>query len=197
MEKSSQEPGRLTYRERRERRAERRRDWAEGRLAKAEAASRASQDTTAGIPFGQPILVGHHSEGKHRRAVERSQRQASKSIQHRDMAERHSQAAKTIKAQLDRSIYDDDRDAIDQLRGRIKAAEEGRERIKRYNASCRKGQRDLTVLSEDQKKELLSILQVGFGGDDGQFPGYVLSNLGGRISRDRKRLARLEKEASR
>ncbi|MGH2976536.1 MAG: DUF3560 domain-containing protein, partial [Solirubrobacterales bacterium] len=120
----------VTYRERRERRADRRRGWAEGREAKAESASKASHDATAGIPFGQPILVGHHSEGKHRRAVERSRRQASKSIEHSDMAQHHRQAAYTIEAQLAASIYDDDPDAIERLRERVEQREMKRREMK-------------------------------------------------------------------
>ncbi len=43
------------------------------RLAKqrAEAAYEASGRAVAGIPFGQPILVGHHSEQRHRNAIKR------------------------------------------------------------------------------------------------------------------------------
>lgn len=34
--------------------------------------------------------------------------------------------------------------------------------------------------------------RVGFCGDDGTFPKYVLSNLGGNVSRTRARIAELE-----
>ncbi|HEY8083317.1 MAG TPA: DUF3560 domain-containing protein [Solirubrobacterales bacterium] len=174
-------PARTTYRERRERRAERRRDWAEGRAAKADAASQASHDATAGIPFGQPILVGHHSERRHRQAVERGQRQASKSTEHRDMAERHSQAARTIEAQLDRSIYDDDPDAIEQLRERIEKREEKRDEMKARNADYRKAHRaELRALTAYGREQAVP------------HPRWELANLGGCISRDRQRLARLE-----
>jgi Domain of unknown function (DUF3560) len=171
----------MTYRECRERRAERRRAWAEGRAAKAEAASQASHDATAGIPFGQPILVGHHSEGKHRRAVERSQRQASKSIEHRDMANHHAQAAATIETQLSRSIYNDDTDAIERLRDRIAEHEAERKEMKARNAAYRAAHRaelkELTAYGREQAVP---------------HPRWELANLGGRISRDRKRLTRLE-----
>lgn len=38
-----------------------------------------SEEAT-GIPFGQPILVGHHSEGKHRKVLERADNTIRKSI---------------------------------------------------------------------------------------------------------------------
>jgi hypothetical protein len=86
---------------------------------KAEAARRDSREATAGIPFGQPILAGHHSQRRHERALERADTKMRKAAEHSDMAARHAQAAKTIRAQLDASVYDDDADAIDCLRARI------------------------------------------------------------------------------
>jgi Domain of unknown function (DUF3560) len=173
--------GRLTYRERRERRAERRRTWADGREAKADAAYQASHDATAGIPLGQPILVGHHSEGKHRRAIERSQRRATQAIEHSDTARRHRQAADTIDAQLDASIYDDDPDAIDRLRERIEQREAKRDRMKKANAGYRKQHRaELKAMTLYERNRAVP------------HPSYELTNLGGCINRDRKRLERLE-----
>lgn len=186
----------MTYRERRERRAEQRREWADGREAKANVAHQASHNATAGIPFGQPILVGHHSERRHRNAIERSQRQASKAIEHSDMARRHRQAADTIEAQLDRSIYDDDRDAIEQLRARIEAREAKRERIKQYNRNRRKGSHELAPLNEQEQKELETTARVSPYqlSKKGEAPRYWLTNLGGNINRDKKRLAQLERK---
>ncbi len=177
-----QKQGRMTTREKRERRTARRREWAEGREAKADAAHQAAHDATAGIPFGQPILVGHHSEGKHRRAVERSQRQASQAVEHSNMAQRHQQAADTIEAQLDASIYDDDADAIERLRERIEQREAKREEMKAANAAYRKQHRaELKAMTPYQRDQAVP------------HPGWELSNLGGCISRDKKRLARLER----
>ena len=50
------QPARLTYRERRERKAERLREWADKREVKASSAHQTSSDAVAGIPFGQPII---------------------------------------------------------------------------------------------------------------------------------------------
>lgn len=172
----------MTYRERRELRVKWRHDWAEGREVKADAARQASRDATAGIPFGQPILIGHHSEKRHRAAVERGYRRAGKAIEHSQMADRHNRAAATIEAQLDASIYDDDSDAIEKLRERIAQREAKREEMKGANAAFRQEhraeQKDMTPYQRDCAVP---------------FPGYALSNLGGCISRDRKRLARLER----
>jgi chaperonin cofactor prefoldin len=45
------------------------------------------------IPFGQPILVGHHSEGKHRRDLERINSGMSKAVELYKEAEQTAQAA--------------------------------------------------------------------------------------------------------
>lgn len=173
----------MTYRERRERRAKRRREWAEGREAKADAAHQASHDAVAGIPFGQPILVGHHSEGGHRRAIERSQSQASKAIEHGDMARRHTEAADTIERQLGASVYDDDPDAIERLRERIEKREAQREQMKKRNALYRAEHRaELKAMTPYQREQAVP------------HPAWELSNLSGCIGRDKARLARLERD---
>lgn len=49
--------------------------------------------------------LGHHSEGKHRRAIERAMDRAH---EHHEMAETHAQKAVGIERQLDNSIFSDD-----------------------------------------------------------------------------------------
>ena len=181
-----------TTRERKERRRDRREEWAESRDRKAEEAHDASTAATAQIPLGQPILVGHHSQRRHERAIDRSQKQASKSVEHRNMAERHRSKADGIARQLDTSIYSDDDDAIEALSERIAKAEASRDRIKRYNASARKGSPDVSLLDEAERADLASSVSVGFARPDGQFPAFTLTNLGGRIRKDKARLEELQ-----
>lgn len=38
------------------------------------------REEVSGIPFGQPVLVGHHSERKHRKAIERASRALSQAV---------------------------------------------------------------------------------------------------------------------
>lgn len=57
--------------ERAEQRAERFGDYGERRAGEAESARAAVASIASHIPFGQPILVGHHSEGRARRDAER------------------------------------------------------------------------------------------------------------------------------
>jgi len=69
--------------------ADRRQDWADGRREKAEAAATTSRNAVAGIPFGQPIIEGHHSAKRHRSALKRSRNAADRMLEHSKMAEHH------------------------------------------------------------------------------------------------------------
>jgi len=46
-----------------------------------------------GIPFGQPILVGHHSERSHRRVIERADNAMRKSIEEKEKAKKYESRA--------------------------------------------------------------------------------------------------------
>lgn len=188
----------MTYRERREARAEKRRAWAESRAAKAESAYQGAHTIADGIPLGQPILVGHHSERRARRDQDRIHSGFRRAAEHDAMASHHSAAADTIERQLDASIYDDDPDAIDRLRAKLAGLEARRDRIKAYNAACRKAKRAtpeaLELLDEAQRRDLDTIARVAAYQlrAYGQMPAYASSNLSGTIKTTRDRLERLE-----
>jgi hypothetical protein len=119
-----------TYRERRERRAERLRDWAEKRDAKASAARGTADSIMDAIPLGQPILVGHHSQRRHERAIVKLDNATRASAEHNAKASEFRRRADNIAAAADRAIYDDDPDAPERLRERIAELEAERDRIK-------------------------------------------------------------------
>lgn len=184
----------MTYRERRERKAERLREWAAKRDAKAEAAFEAGQGILGRIPPGQPILIGHHSERGHRADLAKVDRAMAKTAEHSAKAGRFHERADNIERAAKRAIYSDDADAPERLRAKVAALEAKRERIKRYNASARKGSPDESILNDSERAELLTCRRLGRPhiGERGEFPGYVLRNLGGNITRTRKRLAEAE-----
>lgn len=64
----------------------------------AEARDAAARQIGDGIPFGQPILVGHHSEGRHRRDLDRMQANSRQAYEARQEAERLRQAAQAAQA---------------------------------------------------------------------------------------------------
>lgn len=213
--------GRMTYRERRERRAARREEWAEGRDKKAEASFAGADRIAEGIPPGQPILVGHHSEKRHRRDLDRIDRGMRNGFEHRNMAKHHRERAAGIRDQLDRSIYRDDTDEAEKLRQRIAEREAERDRMKAINRTAAKIARKhgikrrtghwLHALTDEQAETLQTVLvevckavkatgrevsdmasALQHNGTLG-YPGYALSNLGANIRRDRNRLPAAER----
>lgn len=187
----------MTYRDRRRARAERLREWADKRDGKAQADHAAASERAAAIPLGQPILVGHHSEQRDRNYRARTHDLMDRSVAHARKARDMRSRADEIDAQADHAIYDDDPDATERLAERIAALEAERERIKAYNASCRKGHRDESILTEQERARLLSTAKNAPYqlGKQGEAPRYWLTNLGGRIKRDRDRLRRLQAKA--
>lgn len=191
-----------TTRERREARAARLREWADKRAAKADAAHRQADTMADAIPLGQPILVGHYSEGRDRRYRDRIGRTYERAVEHGRKADDMRRRADNIEAAADRAIYSDDDDAVEKLRERVADLEAQRDRIKRYNAACRKAGEStaaaLEILDERQRRALASTVahapyQVG---KSGEYPKHGLANLSGQISKNRKRLAALEREGA-
>lgn len=163
----------MTYRERRMARAERLRTWAESREAKSEAAYEGARRIADNIPLGQPILVGHHSERRHRRDIDRIHNGFGASFEHARKAESMRARADSIEDAADRAIYSDDPDAIERLKERIAELEAERESRKAANAAWKRSD-PATRLPERP------------------WPSYSLSNLSGNIARLRGRLNALE-----
>lgn len=76
-----------TLAERAEERAERFEGYKESRQADANAAHASVHQIADGIPFGQPILVGHHSERRARRDAERIQNGMARAVKAWDTAQ--------------------------------------------------------------------------------------------------------------
>jgi len=73
-------------------------EWAKRRVEKLEIASanankksndywKASNKDSGFLSLGEPIKVGHHSEGRHRRIIEQANNNMSKSVEYSDKAE--------------------------------------------------------------------------------------------------------------
>ena len=106
----------MTTRERRAARADRLREWAAKREQKAAASFHHADQISERFAFGQPILVGHHSERGARRDQERMHNAMHAGVEHMNKAADMSSRAAGIERQLDEAIYSDDDNAIDRLR---------------------------------------------------------------------------------
>lgn len=186
----------MTRRERLERKLEKRIDWARSRKSAADAEfSRADlTEEKSGIPFGQPILVGHHSERRHRRAIERADNAMRRFAENAAIAAYHKNKAAGIERQLAKTIFSDDADAVEALDAKIAKMEAERELNNKINSIVRKNPRaietpekvaslvDLGMSCEAIRK----VFEADFCGRFG-IPAYVNQNLNGRIADARKR----------
>src|SRR5574341_147941 len=194
----------MTRRERMEARLAKRAEWAD--KAKVAAAGRfdAAHRALDGIPPGQPILVGHHSEGRHRRAIERHDDNMAAGVERAQMASRHAEVAATLERRLDSTVFSDDPDAIPALEARIAEREAECERIRALNVAIRRevraglteGWLARTGATEAEQREMLRNLQHSWRHEP-TFPTYVLTNLRGRIAADKERIRTIRAQAAR
>jgi hypothetical protein len=157
-----------------------------------------SHDLVKDIPMGQPILVGHHSEGRHRRTLDRSWNALGRAVEQTNKAEMHESKAANLGHLLDKAIFSDDSDAIEAIEERIKTNEANREQMKKINALYRKADiAGLAALGIDY--ETLKAKLAAAGGYWGSAPHlpYEMSNMGGRIQADKKRIEAIKMQNAR
>lgn len=199
-----------TRRERLENKAEKREEWAGKADARADAAHDRSTAATAGIPFGQPILVGHHSESRHRNAIKRSDAAMRRGVDESDKASNHRSKAAGLRSQLARTIFSDDDDAIGALTTKIERLEAERSTVKRINAAWRKAGKpthddadgwDTIAASLDMADvHHLSAARQNLRHDccsnRAPYPPYVSTNIGGRIKAAKVRIESIKRQAA-
>ncbi len=191
----------MSRRERLERRIERRREWAEGRTAKADGLDAQGADLRHDWAFiTQPGRIPERA---------RMNRRDERSHEHRQMAEHHAGKAHGLERQLSRTIFSDDVNATEKLQEKIAKLDAERSRIKAVNAAWRKAKRpkadDLEGWGKVAKAlgvdletlEAARLNQARDFADRGPYPPYVLQNLGGRIkaAKDRIEIIELQAEA--
>jgi hypothetical protein len=145
------------------------------------------------IPLGQPVLIGHHSEKRHRSHLKRIDQHFEKAQEHHDKAEHYRRRAAALES--NRAIFSDDPDATEKLVDKIERLKKRQGVMKRANLLIRKANREGLAdlgFSEDAISKLLS---VDFAGRVG-FPNYALTNNSANIRRLEKRLAVLKKAQS-
>ena len=177
------------YEDRLEQRRERLEAAAANARQKSEANYERSNDALQHIPFGQPILLGHHSERRHRRDIERSHNAMDRSMaESKKAAELERRASRVGKG----GISADDPEAIKKLEDKLHALEGVRETMKRVNREFRKGGWDaVSGLSEFAKAKLGADMARMPSQGESPFPSYALSNLGANIRRVRARIDEL------
>lgn len=147
------------------------------------------------IPFGQPILVGHHSEGRDRRYRERIRKTMDKSVAlYREAKEAE---ARAIAAAKNNAISSDDPEAIDKLREKAFGLKSDQARMVLVNQALRAAKTDeeISALVGLKASTIASLREPDFCGRTG-FADYELRNNGANIRRIEKRIAALETRAA-
>lgn len=195
------------YEAKQEARRERLEAASERAARESDAHHRASHAATEGIPFGQPILVGHHSEGRHRRALDRSWNQLGKAVE----ADKRSKAlAYRAAAVGSGGISSDDPDAVAKLREELADKVASRDAMKAANkayrdARKRKAERPAsaelvtelatTYAIPESMARLAADWTAEYSFQKGPFEGYSFQNIGANIRRIEQRIEQLEQRA--
>lgn len=177
----------MNRKEKQEARAERYREYAENAERRASAAFKASNDAVADIPLGQPILVGHHSEKAHRRALERSNDAMMRSVHESEKAAYYARKAEAV--ENNDNIYIGDDDAIERLEEKIAKLTTLQEQMKGSNKILRNSK-----MSHTEKIDAIIALGISEAKatrivrENLVFPGYSLTNNNAKINAAKKQL---------
>jgi hypothetical protein len=150
------------------------------------------------IPPGQPILVGHHSERRHRSDLARHDRNMRAAI---DADKRAKNLAARAAAVGTGGISSDDPDAIQKLREELESLQARQKHMRAVNEAHRRYLKDSTSLdrsplSESDKKTIRTY-QPAYSWEPHPYPRYRFQNNGANIRRIEKRIAELEQIAAR
>jgi hypothetical protein len=180
----------MTRRERLERKLERRQQWAESREAKASAVLDHRPAYASDWAFiTQP---GHIPARAKLIAAE------DRAFENLKVAEHHQSKAAGLAQQLDKAIFSDDSDAVEAIEERIRDNEAKRERMRKVNAMYRKGDAaGLAALGLSLDNLRAEVARLESWQDQQPYAKYQLSNLGGRISSDKKRLEHVKAQQAR
>jgi Domain of unknown function (DUF3560) len=141
------------------------------------------------IPFGQPVLVGHYSEGRDRRFRDRIHSTFGKAF------DAHAYATKLASRKIGTAgIASDDENAIQKLETKIVGIDAEHTELKAFNAATKKAGGTpqfhlLTQVNIDAYNQLLHV--VPYQVSNGLFPGYMLTALTAERARCRKRIEAL------
>jgi hypothetical protein len=151
------------------------------------------------IPFGQPILIGHHSEEKDRRYRDRINQTMRKSVESAKKAEYYEDKASA--AESNTSISSDDPNAIEKLKTKLQDLESLQSLMKAVNKIVR----NRKLSDEDKINKMIALpMKEAYAKELLQpdcfniigFAAYRLQNNNQSMSRIRQRIKDLETIAS-
>lgn len=192
--------GRRDYAERKASRLERLEARSVKLRAESEARLSAANRLASAIPMGQPILVGHHSEKRHRRDVARIDSNMRRGVEAQKAAE--SCERRAAAAEGNRAISSDDPEAVVQLKEKLIALSAQQERMRAVNKLIRTAGKNGPNAAEQSLISELGIdpitaetLVRGNQFGDVGYPAYRLQNNSSECRRLEKRISQLQRAA--
>jgi len=165
-------------------------ELAEKNKAKAEATLKQARSMADIIPLGQPILIGHHSEGRHRRHLDRIHNTYGKGYALQDKAKYYADKAENIENNT--AISSDDPEAVTKLKEKIASAEDNQEKMKAFNKCVRKNDTAGMLALGFSQAMIDEMLKPGRFAGQG-FAHFQLTNNNANINRMKQRLTTLER----
>ncbi|CAG9236919.1 conserved hypothetical protein [Paraburkholderia tropica] len=162
--------------------------------SKADRATRAAnrlyaqaREMSDAIPFGQPILVGHHSEGRDRNYRRGIDSRMSRSCAEAEKAQHYARRAAAVGTG---GVSSDDPEAIDKLQAELAERKAKQEHMKRANALVRR--KDAVGLADMglSPAAIAGLLKMDETGNAG-YPAYRIRNNGANIRRIEARMREL------
>ena len=132
------------------------------------------------IPLGQPILIGHHSEGKHRRHIKRIDSKMQQAIAADEKADYYKN--KVQNANDDSVFTSDAPDWKEKLQAQVDNLESLQVLIKRTNKAIRKldvkGAKYIKDLASEDKDYLIAVISETLKGAKDEHCKTVIAGLG-------------------
>ena len=181
----------MSFEERRQERIERYRDLASNARNESSDLFRRSTSMADAIPFGQPILVGHHSERWDRNYRKKIHDMMGKSVEADKKAEDYERKAEA--AENNNAIYLEDEDSVKKLEAKIKRLSRQQELMKSANKIIKsKKLTDVEKMGQlgglgFSEQDATSCITPNRYGDIG-FPAWQLSNNNAVIRNAKQRL---------
>lgn len=141
------------------------------------------------IPFGQPILVGHHSEKADRNYRKRMVGNLDKAFEADKKARYYEEKAGSVGTG---GISSDDPEAIAKLKEQLAKLEAAQEKFKAINKALKKKDDEVLKTLGLSENAIIELKKPGYDGMVG-IPGYTLTNNSANIRRIKTRIEQLDK----
>jgi len=182
--------GRTDFHERKENKIDRFKARARKSTAEANQEFNKAREMGSVIPFGQPILVGHHSEGKHRALLKRIDGAHRKAHEADERAEYYQHKAES--AETNHAISGDDTEAVNRLKSKLAEYEKTKDFYKAVNKAWKQDKEALYKLGLSDT-DIDKLKNGMYSHQTKPFATWQLSNLNAEIRRIKQRIEELSK----